>query len=275
MDDTVKQIVREAVVKIIEDTTAEDNIRKSILRHEEKIHFVPPRYRVLGGLLQALNIKFGNFIEKLLALVVENDNGVEALPASGKKIPFSMTARTDALIDHYITSRQLPNSPDRCDEAFEELLHEIVRIERTTEEPKQTIRKDIDALFKTAAGQIVYLEVKYNDDHDTGKFVDINRKFIKTFAGLVNHLDVESTDQLKPILYYFNPVKRWGPIYVPSAHIYRGSQLFNEYFEMNFTDIDQYLRNLGNDQEIIAIFDKLYDTVRYGNNNNEQQGKLL
>ncbi len=275
MQDTVKQIVREAVVKIIQDTTAEASIRKSIKVHETKVHFVPPKYRVLGGLLQALNIKFGNFIEKLLALIVENDNGVEALPASGKKIPFSMTARTDALIDQYITTRQLPNSPDQCDEAFDNLLQEIVRIERTVGEPKQTITKDIDALFQTKTGEIVYLEVKYNDDHDTGKFVDINRKFIKTFAGLVNHLEIESTNELRPILYYFNPVKRWGPIYVPTQYIYRGPQLFDQYFEMDFADIDKYLRNLGNDQEIIGIFDKLYETVRYGTNNDLEQRNLL
>lgn len=111
--------------------------------------------------------------------------------------------------------------------------------------------------------QIVYLEIKYNDDHDTGKFVDINRKFIKTYAGLVNYLGITDTTQLKPILYYFNPVKRWGPIYTPSTNVYRGAQLFDEHFETAFADIDAYLRNLGDDEDIIAIFDDLYQLVRY------------
>ena len=92
---------------------------------------------------------------------------------------------------------------------------------------------------------IIYLEIKYNDDHDTGKFVDINRKFIKIYAGLVNHLAKKDVRKLKPILYYFNPTKKWGPIYTPTSNIYRGSQLFDEFFETKFTDIESYLRNLG------------------------------
>lgn len=245
MDEQVREIVRAAVLTIISDTVSEASIRKSIKLHGEKIHFVPVQYRVLGGLLQSLNIKFGNFIEKLIALVVDNDTKVSALPASGMKIPLSMTAETDSLIDQYITGRQLPSSPDHCDEVFQHLLERILEIELGSDTSKQTIRKDVDALFQAANGQIVYLEIKYNDDHDTGKFVDINRKFLKTYAGLVNHLAVSDIHVLKPILYYFNPVKRWGPIYVPSSNIYRGPQLFDEYFEIAFTDIDSYLRMLG------------------------------
>lgn len=267
MEAAVSQIVREAIVKIIHDTTSEANIRKSLQLHEAKIHFVPTKYRVLGGLLQSLNIKFGNFIEKLIALVVEQDGYVEAMPASGKKIRLSMTARTDARIDQYITARQLPGSPDLCDDLFRDLLEEIIAIETTSREEKQTITKDVDALFKSRTGQNVYLEIKYNDDHDTGKFVDINRKFIKTYAGLVNYLNITKTSQLKPILYYFNPVKRWGPIYTPSDHIYRGPQLFDEFFQIKFSEIDEYLRNLGDDESIIGIFDELYRSIRYGSPN--------
>jgi hypothetical protein len=264
MDSKVKQLVRSAILEIIESTVSEGNIRKSFETHQAKIHFVPIKYRVLGGLLQSLNIKFGNFIEKLLALVVDQDENVEALSASGRKIGLSMTARTDMLIDQYITNRQLPNSPDECDEVFQELLDQIVEIEQSSGESKQIIRKDVDALFETSSGEIVYLEIKYNDDHDTGKFVDINRKFIKTYAGLVNYLETSNPSDIKPILYYFNPVKRWGPIYAPSKNIYRGSQLLDEYFETKFADIDQYLQNLGDDEEIVSIFDDLYNRIRYG-----------
>lgn len=264
MDGSVQQLVREAIIKIIQETTSEANIGRSLRLHEAKIHFVPTKYRVLGGLLQALNIKFGNFIEKLIALVVEQDSNVEALPDSGKRVSFSMTPQTDALIDQYITSRQLPGSPDRSDDLFEALLREIVRIETQESANKQVIKKDVDALFRAKDGQVVYLEIKYNDDHDTGKFVDINRKFIKTYAGLVNRLRIVEPSQVKPILYYFNPVKRWGPIYTPTANIYRGAQLFDEFFETSFAEIDSYLRNLGDDEAIVAIFDELYKSIRYG-----------
>ncbi len=85
MTASVKETVREAVVRLIRETTAEENIEKSLRLHEAKIHFVPRRYRVFGGLLQSLNIEFGNFIEKLIALVVENDSNVQALPPVGQK----------------------------------------------------------------------------------------------------------------------------------------------------------------------------------------------
>src|SRR5262245_12230098 len=139
MDDSVKQIVRDAITKLIRDTASERNIERSLRLHESKIHFVPTRYRVLGGLIQSLNIKFGNFIEKLIALVVERDDNVEALPFSGKKVRFSMTAETDTLIDRYITSRQLPGSPDKCDDLFKALLEGIVRVEAYGASEKQVI----------------------------------------------------------------------------------------------------------------------------------------
>lgn len=263
MDDSVKQIVREAIVKIIRETASQRNIEKIQRVHGSKIHFVPTRYRVLGGLIQSLNIKFGNFIEKLIDIIVQRDPSLEALPYSGKKIRFSMTSETDSRIDRYISNRQLPNSPDNCDELFGQLLEEIVAIESQGSGEIQTITKDVDAIFKVASGQIVYLEIKYNDDHDTGKFVDINRKFIKTYAGLVNLLNITSSHQLKPILYYFNPIKRWGSIYIPSSNVYRGEQLFNEYFTLSFSELDNYLRNLEEDQEIMKKFDDLYKMIRY------------
>jgi hypothetical protein len=262
MTDTIRTAVRQAVTELIEATTSATAIRKSFETHRGKVHFIPPKYRVFGGLLQSLNIKFGNFIEKLLDLVIESDSNVKRHPRSGSRFPLRFTADTDARIDAYITSRQLPGSPDRCDEQFEELLESIVETEQDKSKRKQEIKKDIDALFQPDEENYVYVEIKYNDDHDTGKFVDINRKFIKTFAGLVNELGIDDKKQLKPILYYLNPTKRYGPIYVPSSNIYRGAELFDEYFQTKYEDIDKYLRDIGDDPEILRIFDDLYERVR-------------
>ena len=238
MTETVEIAVRQAVEELIEATMSSAKIRESFEKHRGKVHFIPAKYRVLGGLLQSLNIKFGNFLEKLLDLVIQNDSNVERHPRSGTRISLRFTAETDAKIDAYITSRQLAGSPDRCDGRFKELLESIVETERETNEEKQAITKDIDALFQPDGDNYVYVEIKYNDDHDTGKFVDINRKFIKTFAGLVNELEIDDMNRLKPILYYFNPTKRYGPIYIPSSNIYRGAKLFEEYFETKYEDVD-------------------------------------
>ena len=131
-----------------------------------------------------------------------------------------------------------------------------------TDEQRQGITKDVDGLFQTDDGLIVYTELKYNDDHDTGKFVDINRKFIKTWAGLAVRYQIQSASQLLPILYYFNPKKRYGPIYVPSKNIMRGSQLFERFLHINYNTVDGYLSEIGDDHEILKIFDQMYKTVR-------------
>lgn len=56
MDDRVKQIVRDAIIKLIHDTASPASIDKSIQVHAAKTHFVPTRYRVLGGLCYNLSI---------------------------------------------------------------------------------------------------------------------------------------------------------------------------------------------------------------------------
>lgn len=265
MSDEVKDIVRIAIKDLINESMSPARIGKHFAVHETKLHFVPIQYRVLQGLLQSLSIKFGNFIERLIALVVEQDACVDELPISGKKIRLLTDPRTDALIDNYITARQQPNSPDECDPEFRALLNNIFQIESqpSQDEGKISVVRDVDALFKTQGGETVYLEIKYNDDHDTGKFVDINRKFLKTYAGLISYLKITDISKFIPILYYLNPTKRYGPIYIPSSNIYRGSQLFDQYFQIKYSDIDYYLRTIGEDREILALFDEVYKTVRY------------
>jgi len=263
MSNQVKQIIRQTVSEMLADSLSAQNIRRIAEKHAEKVHFVPIRYRIIGGILQGLNIKFGNFIEQMLRNIVEMDTGIQVMPDSGKKIRLFFTPETDALIDSYITERQLPNSPDDCSKLFSNLLDRILEIEHAaTDEQRQGITKDVDMLFQTDDGLIVYTELKYNDDHDTGKFVDINRKFIKTWAGLSVRYQIQSKGDLLPVLYYFNATKRYGPIYTPSSNIMRGSQLFDRFLHISYADVDRYMTEIGDDPEILAIFDKMYDTVR-------------
>ena len=160
MPETVQIAVKQAVEELIETTMSSEKIRESFEKHRGKVHFIPPKYRVLGGLLQSLNIKFGNFLEKLLDLVIQNDSNVNRHPKSGSRFPLRFTAETDAEIDAYVTSRQLPGSPDRCDEQFEGLLKSVVETEQDETKPKQAITKDIDALFQLDDGKYVYVEIK-------------------------------------------------------------------------------------------------------------------
>lgn len=265
MDEQIQTIIRETVVDMIENSTSESNIRRLAKKHEGKVHFVPIRYRIIGGVLQGLNIKFGNFIEQLMSNIVEVDDGLEVMSDSGKKVRLFFTPESDAIIDAYITERQLPNSPDDCTRDFDALLKKILEVERDAQKSqRQGIVKDIDGLFRSKDGLMVYTELKYNDDHDTGKFADINRKFIKTWAGLAVKFDITTPDELLPIIYYFNPTKRYGTIHTPSRNIMRGPQLFDMFLQTKYEDVDQYLSEIGDDPKILAIFDNMYNRVRNG-----------
>jgi hypothetical protein len=228
MSKAIEQIVRESIRKVIDRSITNSEIRRSFELHNSKVHFVPARYRVLGGILQSLNIKFGNFIEVLVRTIVDDDPKVTLHEYSGRRTALSFSARTDALIDRYITTRQLPNSADKCDDEYSELIDKILQSERQPGE-KETFNRDIDCLFKDKDGNFVYAELKYNDDHDNGKLVVINRKFPKTRAGLINLLKIKNCDELRPYIYYLNPTKRWGNIHCPSSTVLRGPQLFDIY----------------------------------------------
>ena len=69
MTESVQTAVRQAVEELIEKSTSSAAIAKSFKTHSTKVNFMPVKYRVLSRLLQSLNIKFGNFLEKLLDIV--------------------------------------------------------------------------------------------------------------------------------------------------------------------------------------------------------------
>ncbi|MDR0723918.1 MAG: hypothetical protein LBF23_01895, partial [Endomicrobium sp.] len=211
MNDKIKKLINEAVIKIIEHTSSQAKIEHLQDKHNVKIHFIPKRYRIFGGILQSMNIQFGNFIEVLMSLLVENDGRYEVIAKySGKKSnAFELPFKNEALIDNYITRCQTENVD--IDVEFPKLLKQIV-----SDASGQTIKfkHDIDLLFKDKeTGKIYYLECKYNDDHDTGKFVDINRKFIKTYAYLAKELNITDSNKLIPILFFFTNKKMKGNIY--------------------------------------------------------------
>ncbi|MCX6806860.1 MAG: restriction endonuclease, partial [Candidatus Berkelbacteria bacterium] len=251
---------------LLNNTISEKKISQIISKHRLKVHFVPIRYRIFGGLLQSLNIQFGNFIEVLMSKIVEDENDLEIIKEiSGKKnVPLPLTEKTDTLIDRFITDRQ--NSTDnKLAEKFEKLLKDIVDLQSGTDS-LTTTKHDVDVLFRDKRdGNLYYLETKYNDDHDTGKYADINRKFIKTYAGLIKILGIKNTRSLKPILYYLTKKIMKGNIYVPEGkYIYRGDKLFAEFFTIDYSDLDNYLKNISEDEEVLKIFDNLYKKIRFG-----------
>ena len=266
MKKDVKQFIKDAIKQLINNTKSNKKVKKLVDTHTKKIHFVPIRYRIFGGLLQSMNIQFGNFIEKLLHIIVQNEDNLKIYDQiSGKRnVKLSLTEKSENLIDSYITDCQ--NNSYTSDELlsnFESLLDKCLEYERSTTTKEINIKHDIDVLFNDKNKNFFYLEVKYNDDHDTGKYTDINRKFIKTYIGIANIIGIYDKKIFKPILYYMTPKRLKGNIYVPEQeYIYRGEKLSNEFFEIKYSDLDNIMKNIGNDEEIIEIFDNLYNDIR-------------
>jgi hypothetical protein len=42
----------------------------------------------------------------------------------------------------------------------------------------------------------------------------------------------------------------------------RGTQLFDRYLQTKYSDVNRYLSDIGNDPEVLAMFDAVYQKVR-------------
>ena len=86
MKNDLENIIIKAVRNIIENSISDKKIKKLKEKHNKKMHFIPKNYRVFGGLLQSMNIQFGNFIQELMTLIISNENKFKILEEySGKK----------------------------------------------------------------------------------------------------------------------------------------------------------------------------------------------
>ena len=262
LQDNTKKLIKETIEEII--TKSEKKIDLLLKKHNKKIHFIPARYRVLGGLLQSMNIQFGNFIENLMKNLVKNEGRYEILEKySGKKYnKFYISKENENLIDDYITKCQTGEIKNLSKE-FICLKQKILYNSKKTGGKLLIMSHDIDLLFEDKKTKtIYYVEIKYNDDHDTGKFVDINRKLIKTYAYLSKEFNIESIDKIEPILFFFNNKIMKGNIYIPEENnIYRGKKFFDKFLKVSHKDLDEYLSSLSESDEVLEMFDELYTKV--------------
>lgn len=251
----LEKIVLNSIDTIIKNTASDKKLEKIRKTHQIKLHFIPIKYRIFGGVLQSMNIQFGNFIEELIRQLVAN-SGYEILKEfSGKKSnKFKISPFADTLIDNYITKAQ-SDTNFNLQQEFHTLKTSIL-----SDKNGNTIKTnhDIDLLFKDKKGQIYYIEIKYNDDHDTDKFIALNRKIIKTYAYLVREFGVD----IKPILFYFNNKKMKGNIYLPENEcIYRGERFFKEFLKFNYANLQEIFENFAESSENILRFNKLYQDI--------------
>ena len=72
-------LIQTAIRDIIQNSSNNKKYIQMEQKHNEKIHFIPKKYIIFGGILQSMNIQFGNFIEKLTKLLIEYDGRYEII----------------------------------------------------------------------------------------------------------------------------------------------------------------------------------------------------
>lgn len=264
-ENVLDQVMKKSIEIMISNAGSDKKINKLKKKHEKKIHFIPIKYRVFGGIIQSMNIQFGNFIEEAIhQILLANKNNKIIEEYSGKRSnKFCISKKTERLIDQYITDCETHTySEEEQKINYNKLLEMIVENEKNENLETINFKHDVDVLFKdNISGITYYVEIKYNDDHDTGKFIDINRKLLKTYAYLVRELKIYDKDKFKPMLFYFTNKRMKGNIYIPENEIYRGSRFFDKYTTIKYSDLEDYMLNISEDEETINQFNDMYNKV--------------
>lgn len=260
MKNDLENIIIKAVSNIIENSISDKKIKKLKEKHNKKMHFIPKNYRIFGGLLQSMNIQFGNFIEELMPLIIANESKFKILEEySGKKNNvFYLSDSNRKRIDDYIAKCQYEHISDLQKE-FTLLQNEILNDKDTN---LKEVECDTDLIFYNNEN-IYYFEVKYNDDHDTGKFININKKFITTYAAIATELKKKNyKETVIPILFYFTNKKMKENHYIPEeTNIRRGKRFFDEFLSIKYEDLEKCLSNISENKKNIKVFDELYQKI--------------
>ena len=243
----------------ITELAGQVDINKLITKHKGKIHFIPFKYRVLGGFLQSLNIRFGNFVETLLPKIIRTDPKLDVIgEISGHRdIKLRLHEKCERSIDDYINR---PLTSKVSSEELANLINGIFMYQNASGNFKERTL-DIDTFFKDEKGKYWYIEVKYNDDHDTGKFVSINSKFLKTYAGLVERYEIKNKNDFGCILYYYLPSRRYiSPYLREGIEIMRGRKLFDKFnLSLTYGEIESKLTTIS--EELEGKFDEFREKI--------------
>ncbi len=166
MRDDIKMLINQSVIEIIQKCANDNKIVSLAKRHNKKLHFIPIKYRILGGILQSMNIQFDNFIEILMKNLIANEDRYEIIEQySGKKSnKFSLLSKNEELIDSYITKCQTDGNIE-LETDFVLLQKEIFKNNKEGNGEIIYFTHDIDLLFRNKqTGVVYYLEIKYNDE---------------------------------------------------------------------------------------------------------------
>lgn len=84
MREIIKKQIVDTVLEIINNSISHKKIESLCHKHLSKIHFIPMKYRIVGSILQSINIQFGYFIEKLIKNLIRLENKYEVIDLTNK-----------------------------------------------------------------------------------------------------------------------------------------------------------------------------------------------
>lgn len=215
-------------------------IAKFKKRNSSKIHPLSVDARTVGGAIQSANIRYGNQLQVLITAVMGQSRKVTVHPLSGCKVRLPDSDAATSAIERYISGRDA--SANKILKEYGALQAKL-KLVKTGAKKK---RRDVDLLLKPSRGPLILIEIKFNDDHDTGKRPDIYRKVLLTADGLRRELRKPVT----PIVCYFNSNASSGVMYLPEFQVLNGERLFTKYADIRFNEVAKAIRSLG------AHFDK-------------------
>jgi len=93
----IEKIITDAITSLVNEASSQSNILKQHNKHIDKIHFIPVQYRIIGGILQSLNIRFGNFLQFLLTSIINIEQNLKMHELSGKRISANLSAEASLL----------------------------------------------------------------------------------------------------------------------------------------------------------------------------------
>ena len=241
---TPSQIVSTELESLLSVFSA-DFIADQVKRHSGKVHAVSIKSRVVGAIHQSINIKFGNALQSILNQIVKSSRIAKLHEFSGGKVNLPICRTNERIIDSYITSRSTSTNNVKSD--YLKLKRSLKKNARVS----TSKRIDVDLFFLTRQGKYIYVEVKFNDDHDTGKYPDIFRKALKTGAALQN----EVGKTVETFVYYFNKGERNLVKYLPKENQIYGDELFKRFKLGSYKNICFQI------EKFQSIIDKKFNTL--------------
>jgi hypothetical protein len=253
----VNELIRQALEDTVWSAFSQDAIDRVAKKNSTKVHFIPVGVRVFSGVVQSLNIRYGNFIQALIGNLVEQENSLTLHELSGKKFDFRVSGNVNIEVDNYMAVRKQgsESSLNSDYQDFRRKWESADKVEKLIKAPN-----DVDLLFTDKNNQLTYVELKFNDDHDTGKHPDIYRKVLKT--GLA--IEQLVSKPVLPCVYYFNAGQRNLVSYLPQAQRFSGSEFFEKYLTVDYSLVANRLKHLSETIEVKSRFQALAESVLFG-----------